>query len=104
MFFFINILKIGKKFWKIYQTSYYRLNDGFFNFVKARRDNKEKRLKCTENKFPLKFPRFPAKQAVNQAKSISCTGLPSSACVVDYAINGFIGVQISLSKGDALVF
>ena len=25
-------------------------------------------------------------------------------CVVDCAINGFIGDQISLSKGDALVF
>ena len=31
-------------------------------------------------------------------------GLPSSVCVVDCAINGFIGDQISLSKGDALVF
>ena len=32
------------------------------------------------------------------------TGLPSSVCVVDYAINGFIGDQISLFKGDALGF
>ena len=32
------------------------------------------------------------------------TGLPSSVCVVDCAINGFIGDQISLSKGDALGF
>ena len=32
------------------------------------------------------------------------TGLPSSVCVVDCAINGFIGDQISLSKGDTLVF
>ena len=30
------------------------------------------------------------------------TGLPSSVCVVDCAINGFTGVQISISKGDAL--
>ena len=30
------------------------------------------------------------------------TGLPSSVCVVDCTINGFIGDQISLSKGDAL--
>ena len=32
------------------------------------------------------------------------TGLPSSVCVVDCVINGFIGDQISLSKGDALGF
>ena len=32
------------------------------------------------------------------------TGLPSSVCVVDGAINGFIDDQISLSKGDALGF
>ena len=32
------------------------------------------------------------------------TGLPSSVCVVDCAIDGFIGDQISLSKGDALGF
>ena len=32
------------------------------------------------------------------------TGLPSSVCVVDCAINGFIGDQISLSKGDGLGF
>ena len=31
------------------RTSYYRLNDVVFNFVKPRRDNEEKRLKCTEN-------------------------------------------------------
>ena len=31
-------------------------------------------------------------------------GLPSSVCVVDCAIDGFIGDQISLSKGDALGF
>ena len=33
-----------------------------------------------------------------------CTGLPSSICVVDCAVNGFIGDQIILSKGDALGF
>ena len=32
------------------------------------------------------------------------TGLPSSVCVVDCAIDGFISDQISLSKGDALGF
>ena len=32
------------------------------------------------------------------------TGLPSSFCVGDCALNGFIGDQISLSKGDALAF
>ena len=32
------------------------------------------------------------------------TGLPSSVCVVDCAIDGFISDQISLSKGDALDF
>ena len=32
------------------------------------------------------------------------TGLPSSFCVVDCALNDFIGDQISLSKGDALGF
>ena len=31
-------------------------------------------------------------------------GLPFSVCVVDCAINDFIGDQISLSKGDALGF
>ena len=33
-----------------------------------------------------------------------CTGLPSSVCLVDCAIDGFISDQISLSKGDALGF
>ena len=32
------------------------------------------------------------------------TSSPSSVCVMDCAINGFIGDQISLPKGDVLVF
>ena len=35
--------------------------------------------------------------------SCQTTGLSSSVCVVDCAIDGFIGDQISFSKGDALV-
>ena len=39
----------------------------------------------------------------NKLESLN-TGLPSSVCVVDCAIDGFISDQISLSKGDALGF
>ena len=42
--------KNQKKFWKIYRTSYDRLNEGFLNFVKPRRDNTEKQVRWTENK------------------------------------------------------
>ena len=41
---------------------------------------------------------------INDFVSDHCTGLPSSVCAVDCAINGFIVDQISLSKGDALGF
>ena len=54
----------------------------------------------TQNRKKIQQPR-----RENGRKSfILGIGLPSSVCVVDCAINGFIGDQISLSKGDALVF
>ena len=40
---------------------------------------------------------------LHAATCLATTGLPSSVCVVDCAIDGFIGDQISFSKGDALV-
>ena len=44
------------------------------------------------------------RQLGNGLSRARTTGLPPSVCVVDCAINGFIGYQISLSKGDSLRF
>ena len=51
-----------------------------------------------DHRFQQAFPK-----SVIDNGFIQITGLPSSVCVVDCAIDGFIGGQISFSKGDALV-